>query len=335
MTTTAREIHLKSRPKGMPERANFQIVETPMSALRKEELRVRNLWMSVDPYMRGRMNAGSSYIDPFRLDAPLEGAAIGIVEESECPAFAPGDLVSHFKGWRTHAIVDAATTVRIDADQIAPQTYLGPLGVPGFTAYVGLTRIGQVRVGDSVFISAASGAVGSIACQIAKIKGARVAGSAGSDAKLAWLRDELGIDAAIGYRADDFAQTLAEACPDGIDLYFDNVGGGQLEAALVVANDHARFTLCGMIARHNDVEPAPGPSNIFLAVTKRLNLRGFIITDHDDLAAEFQNLMRAWIAQGQIKWRETIFEGLERAPDALLGLFHGANVGKMLVRLEA
>jgi len=335
MAVTTREIRLKSRPTGVPSLDNFELAERRLEAPRQGQVLVRNLWMSVDPYMRGRMRDQKSYIAPFQIGEPLEGSAVGIVEASDAPGFAPGDLVTHFAGWRDYALVESSSAAKID-DRIAPaQAYLGPLGVPGLTAYMGLTRIGEVKAGETVFVSAGSGAVGSIVCQIAKIKGCRVIASAGSDAKVAWLRDELKVDAAINYRStDDFEAALAKACPDGLDVYFDNVGGEQLDAALRVANDFARFPLCGMISQYNSETPPSGPRWLFLVVVKRLTLKGFIISDHLEVMPEFTAEMARWIAQGRIRWRETVVTGLDQAPQAFLGLFTGENLGKALVDLR-
>jgi NADPH-dependent curcumin reductase CurA len=335
MPVIAREFHLRGRPVGLPNTSNFELVERQLDAPREGQLLVRNLWMSVDPYMRGRMNDQKSYIASFKIGEALDGSAIGIIESSEAPGFEPGELVSHFAGWRDYGLVNAAGVTKIDPRVAPPQTYLGALGVPGLTAYVGVTRIARAKAGDTVFVSAGSGAVGSIACQIARIKGCRVVASAGSDSKIAWLRDDLGVDAVINYRSvDNFETALAEACPDGIDVYFDNVGCVQLDAALSVANDFARFALCGMIDQYNSENAAIGPRNIFKAVAKRLTLQGFIVVDHRDATSEFTEQMTRWLAAGNVKSRETVVLGLERAPQAFLDLFSGKNIGKMLVDLS-
>ena len=335
MSIVAREIHLKSRPSGSPSEANFELVERRLDGPAKGQLLVRNLWMSVDPYMRGRMNAGASYIAPFEVGAPLEGSAVGLVEQSAAEGFQAGDLVTHFAGWRDRARIDGAGAAKIDARAVPPQTYLGALGVPGFAAYIGLIPIGRIEPGNTVFVSAGSGAVGSLACQIARLTGCRVVASAGSDAKVAWLRDELRVDAAINYRtAGNFHEALARACPNGIDVYFDNVGGVQLDAALALANDSARFPLCGMIDQYNEASLPAGPRNIFQAVVRRITLQGFIVTDHMDRMPAFTAEMTRWIEAGRITGRETIVSGLENAPRAFLGLFRGENIGKMVVDLR-
>ncbi|HKE20080.1 MAG TPA: NADP-dependent oxidoreductase [Kofleriaceae bacterium] len=335
MSVIAREVHLVSRPVGLPGPENFALVERRLDEPRAGQVLVRNRWMSVDPYMRGRMREGKSYIPPFRLGEPLEGAAVGVVEASAAPGFAPGDTVAHFAGWRDRALVDASGATRVDQGVAPLPAYLGALGGPGLAAYVGLLRVARPRRGETVFVSAAAGAVGSIACQIAALHGCRVVASAGSDAKIAWLRDELGVDAAINYRtAGDFRAALAAACPDGIDVYFDNVGGVQLDAALAVANDFARFALCGMIEQYNEETPAPVLPHLYLAVTRRIALQGFITPDHQEDMPAFTADMARWIREGRIRWRETVVAGLERAPEAFVGLFRGENIGKMLVELR-
>ncbi|MDQ6436431.1 NADP-dependent oxidoreductase [Mesorhizobium sp. LHD-90] len=333
MTIAAREIHLKSRPAGLPGPENFELVERRLSAPADGQLLVRSLWMSVDPYMRGRMVDRPSYIAPFQVGQPLEGAAVGVVEQSAAPGFKPGDMVTHFSGWRDRAVIDAATVAKIDP--AAPlQAWLGPLGVPGQTAHAGLTHIAGLREGDTVFVSAAAGAVGSMAVQIAKIKGARVIGSVGTEDKARWVRDELGADAVINYRtAGDLTRALAEAAPQGIDVYFDNVGGDHLDAALAVANKFARFAIGGMIAQYNDEVPPPGPRNLAALIGKRIRMQGYIILDHPDLTPSFTHEMLGWLAEGRIKSRDTVVEGLENAPKAFIGLFSGDNTGKMLVKL--
>jgi NADPH-dependent curcumin reductase CurA len=334
MTVAAREIHLKSRPSGLPGPENFALVEHRLPAPSDGQLLVRTLLMSVDPYMRGRMVDRPSYIAPFQLDEALEGAAVGIVERSNDVRFEPGDFVGHFAGWRDRAIIDAGTAAKIDLATAPLEQWLGPLGIPGLTAYVGLLHIASLKEGETVFVSAAAGAVGSMAVQIAKIKGARVIASVGSGQKARWVGDELGADAVINYRtAGDLTAALAKAAPDGIDVYFDNVGGDHLEAAIAAAKPYARFVICGMIAQYNDETPPPGPKNLTAVIIKRLSLKGFIILDHFDLLPDFTRDMTAWIAAGRIKSRDTVVEGLENAPKAFLGLFAGENIGKMLVKL--
>lgn len=334
MAVTAREILLKSRPSGLPGLENFEFAKRELPEPGDGQLLVKTHWMSVDPYMRGRMVDRPSYIEPFRIGEPLEGAAVGVVVRSGASQFKPGDLVSHFSGWRDFAVIDASSANKIDTTVAPEEAWLGALGVPGITAYVGLTRIAAVKQGETVFVSAGAGAVGSMAIQIAKIKGARVVASAGSADKVRWLKDELGADAVINYRTDgDLTKALAAAAPEGIDVYFDNVGGDHLDAALAVAKPFARFAICGMIAQYNDDVPPPGPRNIASVVMKSITMRGFLVLSHFDILPEFTREMGQWIADGRIKSRDTILDGLENAPKAFLGLFSGDNVGKMLVRI--
>jgi NADPH-dependent curcumin reductase CurA len=330
MPETNHEIRLASRPEGEPQPDNFELVEAPAPEPGPGEVRVRNLWMSVDPYMRGRMSDRPSYVPPFQIGQPLQGGAIGEVIRGD--GFAPGTLVLHNLGWRQYAVMPAKHAVAIDPELAPPQAYLGVLGMPGLTAYVGLLEIGALRAGDIVFISAAAGAVGSLAGQIAKARGHRVIGSAGSAEKIAYLRDELGFDAAFSYRDGTVAESLAKAAPDGIDLYFDNVGGDHLEAALGALRVHGRVTMCGAISVYNSAT-APGPRNLTLVVGKRLTLRGFIVSDHQDRRADFLAEVGALLSEGKIIARETVVEGIERAPEAFIGLLRGDNLGKMLVKL--
>ena len=330
----SREIRLKRRPTGMPDEDDFALATVPIPELRPGEVLVRNIYMSVDPYMRGRMNAGKSYTPPFQIGEPLTGGAVGQVVAALNGRFQVGDYVTSMFGWREYFVSDGRGLTQIDP-RVAPiQTYLGVLGMPGLTAYVGLLDIGRLKAGETVFVSAASGAVGAVACQIAKIKGCRVIGSAGSPAKVAWLLDEAGVDAAFNYReVTDLAAELGRHCPQGIDVYFENVGGAHLEAALQHMNTSGRIAACGMISQYNATAPAPGPRNLGLVIGKRLTLQGFIVSDHAGRQPQFAADMGQWLAAGRIKWQETVVEGLERAPQALIGLFKGENAGKMLVKI--
>jgi NADPH-dependent curcumin reductase CurA len=332
MTTTAREIHLASRPRGWPTPENFRTVETELADPAPGEVLVRNTFLSVDPYMRGRMNDVKSYVAPFELDAPLDGGAVGEVVASAADGLAVGDTVLHQAGWRTHALLPARDARRVDVSQVPASAYLGALGMPGMTAYVGLTRIAALAEGDTVFISGAAGAVGSAAGQIARQLGAgKVIGSAGSPEKCAWLIDELGFDVALDYKAAPIGRQLREHGP--VDVYFDNVGGDHLEAAIFAMADFGRIAACGAIAEYNADSPTPGPRNLMMVVSKRLTLRGFIVSDHRDVTPEFYRLAGQWVAEGSLTWRETIVDGLDHAVDAFLGLHRGDNTGKMLVRL--
>ena len=329
----AREIHLASRPAGWPVPENFRLVEVPVPPLEPGQVLVRNQVLSVDPYMRGRMDDVKSYMPPFQIDAPLEGAAIGEVIASESPDRAVGDVVVHNLGWRDLTVLPAARTRVLDTTAVPATAYLGPLGGPGLTAYVGLVEIAPMKPGETVFVSGAAGAVGSLAGQIAKLRGAaRVVGSAGSAAKVEYVRG-LGFDAAFDYHDGPVRARLREAAPEGIDVYFDNVGGEHLEAAISALHVHGRVALCGAIAHYNATEPIPAPRNLSLAIGKQLTLRGFIVTSYGHLAPAFYAEMTRWLREGRIRYDETIVDGLENTPDAFLGLLRGTNLGKMLVRV--
>jgi NADPH-dependent curcumin reductase CurA len=329
-----RQIVLASRPSGWPVEDNFALTEADRPDLADGQIRVRNLFMSVDPYMRGRMNDAKSYVPPFRLGEPLEGGAIGTVIQSRSPDLAKGDLVLHMLGWREEAVLPARHAQKVaSAEGLSPSAYLGVLGMPTLTAYVGVLDIAALKPGEAVFVSGAAGAVGSMAGQIAKLKGAgRVIGSAGTDEKVRWLR-EIGFDVAFNYRSGSVVDQLRQAAPDGIDVYFDNVGADHLDAALVLLNNHGRVAMCGAIAHYNATEPPAGPSNLGLVVTKRLTLRGFIIIDHQHRTPDMIADVSGWLREGKITHAETIVDGLDHAPGAFIDLLRGANTGKMLVRL--
>ncbi|MCW2882602.1 MAG: alcohol dehydrogenase, zinc-containing [Sphaerisporangium sp.] len=331
-----RAIALRSRPTGWPAEDDFEMVELDLPPLREGQILVRNLYMSVDPYMRGRMNEGESYVPPFKIGEPLLGGAIGEVVETLAPEFDIGDIVLHGYGWREHAVVNASEAREITPIPGVPlSAYLGVLGMPGLTAYVGLLDIAAFKEGDAVFVSGAAGAVGSLAGQIARLKGAsRVVGSAGSEAKVGYLIHKLGFDDAFDYKADGpVAEQLRRAAPDGIDVYFDNVGGEHLEAAIEVFHHYGRTAMCGSISTYNDAEPSPGPRNLFKIVGKRLTLRGFIVGDHADRTPDMLKEVGAWLQEGKITFEETVVEGLENAPRAFIGMLRGENLGKMIVRL--
>jgi NADPH-dependent curcumin reductase CurA len=327
----ARAWHLKSRPSGMPTSDNFELKEIGLPELGDGRLRVRNLWLSVDPYMRGRMNDVKSYVPAFQIDAPLEGGAIGEVVESGADGFSPGDLVQHMAGWRDEAVIDARTAQKLPNLGARPEQFLGVLGVTGMTAYFGLLDAASAKQGDVVFVSAAAGAVGSVVVQIAKAKGMTVIGSAGGTEKCEFVRS-LGADHVVDYKAGPVLKGLAEAAPDGIDVYFDNVGGDHLDAAFAIARNNARFAVCGMIEGYNQREPMAFRF-IQRIIAARIALKGFIVFDYFPRMAEFYAEMAPWIADGTVKSRETVVDGLEKTPDAFLGLFSGANTGKMLVHL--
>ncbi|TKA04634.1 NADP-dependent oxidoreductase [Actinacidiphila oryziradicis] len=334
MRLTTREIHLASRPTGWPTHDHFRLVEAELPEPGPGQILVRNTVMSVDPYMCGRMNEGRSYIAPFAVDAALEGGAVGEVIESSDDAFAVGDMVVHDYGWREHAILDAARAKAIDTGRAPASAYLGVLGMTGLTAYTGLVRMAELKKDDIVFVSGAAGAVGSAVGQIARNLGAsRVIGSAGSPEKVRYLLDELGFDAAFDYHDGPVVGQLAKHAPNGIDVYFDNVGGDHLEGALTHMRDFGRLALCGSIATYNSEKASAGPRNLGLSVVRRLKLQGFIVYDNEDLADEYRALATEWLADGRLTYKETCVDGLDNAVDALLNTFRGANLGKMLVRL--
>ena len=331
--TTTRQIVLASRPQGEPTAENFRLEDAPLPDLQDGQVLVRTSLMSVDPYMRGRMNDVKSYVPPFQVDQPLTGHAVGTVIASRSDDLPVGTEVTHFNGWREHTVLDADDATRVDTEQVGQAPYLGVLGMPGLTAYAGLFHVGEFAEGDTVFVSGAAGAVGSLVGQMAKLAGAgRVVGSAGSPEKLERLR-QLGFDAVINYKDGDLDGQLREAAPDGIDLYFDNVGGDHLEAALSRMNTHGRVVMCGAISQYNASEPPPGPRNLALAIGKCLTLRGFVVGAYDHVRAEFLQRVQPWLAHGQLDWDVTERTGLENAPDAFLELFSGGNTGKMVVRL--
>lgn len=332
--TQSREIRLVSRPAGTPEAANFELATVDVAAPGAGEVLVRNTWMSVDPYMRGRMTDRASYVPPFKLGEALQGGALGEVVASGAEGFAPGDLVSSMFGWREAFVAPAAALEKLPRQAGVPdQAFLGVLGMPGLTGYAGLREIGQPKAGETVFVSGGAGAVGSVVAQVAKAMGCTVIATAGTDAKCDWLRSR-GVDHAINYRTcGRLLDAVRAAAPKGIDVYFDNVGGEHLEVAIEVARPFARFAECGMIANYNDTAPAPGPRNIIQVVGKSLRIRGFIVSEFAGLRQQFLADMMGWIAEGKIAWEETVFEGVDKAPDAFIGLFSGANTGKMLVRL--
>src|SRR6516165_4787305 len=331
--TVSREIRLKSRPSGMPTPANFELARVDLPDPGPGQVQVKNTWMTVDPYMRGRMNDAKSYVPPFQLGEALQGGAVGEVTASNDPALKAGDLVQSFFGWREAFNAPAAAVQKLDTHGLPPQAFLGFAGMPGLTAYVGLLRIAELKDGDAVFVSGAAGAVGSVACQIAKLKGHTVIGSAGGAEKARFLK-EIGVDHAIDYKAErDLTAALMRAATSGIDVYFENVGGVHMEAALMAANNNARFALCGMISEYNNTDLGGGVRALFLAVAKSLTLKGFIVSNHTDMQAAFAKDLAGWVAAGKIQSRETVKEGIENAPAAFLGLFKGDNLGKMLVRL--
>lgn len=328
---TNRAWHLMSRPTGVPTMDNFALKDAPLADLQDGWVRVENKWLSVDPYMRGRMNDVKSYVPPFAIGEPMQGGAVGKVVESRSPNLSEGDTVFHMLGWREAAAGPAEAFNKVPPIPVEDHQWLGNLGLTGATAYFGLLRVAQAKEGDIVFVSAAAGAVGSAVVQIAKARGMNVIGSAGGADKAAWVR-ELGADAAIDYKAGPVLKQLLEAAPKGIDVYFDNVGGDHLDAAFAAARQNARFAICGMIEDYNT-----GSNHAFRFITRviaaRIMVKGFIYTDYLSEMPEFYRDMAGWLASGKVKSRETVREGIEAAPQAFLDLFSGGNTGKMLVRL--
>ena len=344
MARTGRELQPASYPRGEVRPSDFRIVEVEVPDPVPGEVLVRNTWTSVDPALRIRLRerAPEGYFPAFALDAPMDGIlTVGEVVESRAEGFAPGDAVWHASGWRDYALVEAGkeelrglgTLTRLDTSIAAPQAYLGPVGANGLTAYAGLVYVGGLREGDVVWVSAAAGSVGSLAAQIARNRGHRVIGSAGSGEKVRYLLDELRLDAAFNYKSGAVTELLREAAPDGIDLYFDNVGGNHLEAALTLLRRGGRVALCGAISEYDASEPPPGPRNLFLVTAKDLTLSGFRGSSHTERLAEAQRELGAWLEAGRLRWQETVVEGLEKAPEALARVMRGDTLGKTLVRI--
>ncbi|MGW7662405.1 NADP-dependent oxidoreductase [Streptomyces sp. NPDC054756] len=329
-----REWHLVSRPVGWPKAEDFALVETEVPTPRDGQVLVRNTYVSVDPYMRGRMSAAKSYADPYELGKVMQGGAVGEVVASKAEGIAVGDHVLHFFGWREYAALDARHAVKVDPEAAPLSTYLGVLGMTGLTAYAGLLRTAAFKEGDTVFVSGAAGAVGSQVGQLARLKGAsRVIGSAGSDEKVKLLVEEYGFDAAFNYRNGPVREQLRAAAPDGVDVYFDNVGGEHLEAAIGSLNLNGRIAVCGMISVYNDTEPAPGPRNLARLIQTRGRIEGFLVGDHYDLQPQFVQEVGPWVASGELKYRETVVEGIENNLEAFFGVLRGDNIGKMIVKL--
>jgi NADPH-dependent curcumin reductase CurA len=328
----SREVRLASRPVGHPTADHFALVQVMVEPPQDGKVLVRNLYMSVDPYMRGRMNDGKSYVPPFELGQPLEGGAIGEVVESRAKEFKSGAVVVSNFGWREY-FVASAKELRPVSREIQPlSVYLGVMGMTGMTAWAGLKLVG-VKAGETIFISGAAGAVGNVAGQLAKIYGCRVIGTAGSAEKVAFLKEECGFDSAFNYKIGSIRKQLSLAAPNGVDVYFDNVGGEALEAALSALCLHGRIIACGSISGYNERKPRPGPANLFNITTKRLTMKGLMVLDWLDRQAEFENEMGGYFQGGKVKHKETVVEGIDNAVSAFIGLFEGKNVGKMVVKL--
>ena len=332
-TTISREIRLIARPEGLPTLENFTMGQSELPPLQDQQVLVRNLFLSVDPYMRARMNEGPSYLPAFELDEPLSGGAIGTVMESRNPALKPGDIVTSSYGWREFFIAAASELYQV-TPQVEPlSVYLGTLGMTGMTAWAGLNLV-DVRAGDIVYISGAAGAVGNVAGQLAKLRGCRVIGSAGSAAKVALLTEECGFDAAFNYHNGVLLDQLSREAPEGIDVYFDNVGGETLEAALSALRVGGRIIACGGISGYNEQTPPPGPANLFLMTTKRLTMKGLMVSDWLGQRGVFEDELANYLRAGTLKNKETVVHGIDKAVGAFIGLFQGENIGKMVVDLS-
>jgi NADPH-dependent curcumin reductase CurA len=327
-----RQILLKSRPEGMPGLDNFVLAQGPVPTPADGEVLMRNQYLSLDPYMRGRMSAAKSYAKPVEVGAPMVGHTVGEVVASRHPKFSAGDIVTGYGGWQDYAVASGAGLRKLDPAAAPVSTALGVLGMPGMTAYMGLLEIGQPKPGETVVVAAASGAVGSVVGQIAKIKGCRAVGIAGGADKCRFVTEVLGFDACVDHRGAEFAAALAAACPSGIDVYFENVGGAVQQTVWPLLNDFARVPVCGLIAQYNATTPLPGP-DMFSVLRKRLMLRGFIVSDFAARQADFLRDVGEWVRSGRLKYREDVAEGLENAPAAFLGMLQGKNFGKMLVKL--
>ncbi|MGD9800958.1 MAG: NADP-dependent oxidoreductase [Parvularculaceae bacterium] len=332
-------VYLTSYPAGLPSAGNFEVRTNDIPDLKSGEILMRTIWMSVDPYMRGRMRPDvKSYIPPFSLDAPLDGGAVSEILESKNDGYKPGDYVVAFQGgWKDYWISNGDGLTKVDAGIAPLSAYLGVLGMPGLTAWAGLTQILEPKPGETVFVSGAAGAVGSLVCQLAKIKGCKVIASAGSTEKCDWLKNECGVDVALNYHdyknAGELTAALGKAAPDGINCYFENVGGMHLEAALNSIAFGARIALCGMISVYNSQEPAAGPPNLAFLIARSAKMQGFIVSIYLHLAQQFAMEVAPLLAQGKIRFRESVYDGLDEAPKAFIGLFHGENFGKAVIRV--
>ena len=336
---TNRRIVLASRPSGAPRLSDFRLEQSPVPELGDGEVLLRTLWLSLDPYMRGRMNAAQSYANPVEVGGIMVGGTVSEVIASKHPKFASGDIVLSYAGWQDYAVSTEGALRKLDPQAAPISTALGVLGMPGMTAYTGLLTIGHPKVGETVVVAAASGPVGSLVGQIAKLKGCRAVGIAGGAAKCQYLTDELGFDAAIDHRSQRFADDLKAACPRGIDIYFENVGGAVWDAVAPLLNDFARVPVCGLIAHYNMTKLPAGPDLtpqlFFRILTKRLTVRGFIVSDFNDQREAFTRDVGGWLRDGKIKYKEDVVDGLQNAPQAFLGLLEGRNFGKLLVRVNA
>jgi len=328
-----KEIQFLSRPTGLPALDNFKITDADVPQLNDGEVLVRTLYISVDPYLRGRMREGKSYVPPFAVGDVIVSGVVGEVAESRAPDFKRGDLVTGMLGWRLYNLAKTPELRKIDRRVAPVTTALGVLGMPGLSAYFGLLDIGQPKEGETVVVSGAAGAVGTTVCQLAQIKGARAVGIAGSDEKNNYLRDELGVDATVNYKEGDVRAALKEACPKGVDVYFDNVGGEVSDAVMSLLNHGARIVICGQISLYNLDKPDVGPRPQAALIVNSARMQGFIITDYAARLAEGVSDLAAWLAAGKLKYAETIVEGFENTPNAFIGLFRGENLGKQIVKV--
>ncbi len=331
-SSVRRSLALKRRPDGEPGPGDFQMLETPLPRPAHGEVLTRTIWLSIDPYMRGRLYDRPSYAPSVQLGETMTGETVGEVIASAAPGFAPGDYVVGSRGWESHSLSKAEALTKLDPHGAHLSAYLGVLGMPGTTAYSGMKDIGQPKAGETVVVSAASGPVGAVAGQLAKRAGCRVVGVAGGPDKCLWVQEALGFDDCIDHRSQDVTAALRDACPKGIDVYWENVGGAVQAAVFGQLNFFARVVMCGMVAQYNEAKPPPGP-NLGFVVGKRVRIEGMIVTDKPDRFAEWRALAAPWVADGSLKFRETIVDGLENAPDALASVLRGGNFGKMLVRV--
>jgi len=338
MTEMNTQVCLARRPDGEPTADDFEIVRQPVSEIGDGEILTRTIYLSLDPYMRGRMNAERSYADPVEIGGVMEGGTVSVVEASKADGLKPGDIVVGRTGWQAYAVTHAKGVRKIDPANAPISTALGVLGMPGMTAYTGLLNLGQPKDGETLVVAAASGAVGSVVGQIARIKGCRAVGVAGTPEKCRYVTEELGFDACLSHRAEDFEEQLAAACPDGVDIYFENVAGRVLRAVIPLFNFFARMPVCGLIAQYNMTELPPGPDHLPLLMrsilTNRLAIRGFIVRDFASQHGDFQRDVGQWVREGRIKYREHRVKGLENAPATLIGLLKGENFGKVVIEVS-
>ena len=331
-----RQITLAQRPVGLPRESDFALVTGPVPVPQPGQVLLRTLYVSVDPYMRGRLREAKSYTAPQAIGAVMEGGTVARVVGGRHPDFATGEIVAARTGWQDYGLSDGAGLRKVDPGQAPISTALGVLGMPGLTAYFGLLHVGQPRAGETVLVSAAAGAVGSAVGQIARIHGCRVVGVAGSDAKVRHVVDDLGFDTAFNYRSTaDYDAALAQHCPDGIDVYFENVGGPLSDAVFRHINVHARVSVCGQISHYNDLEPATGPRFLWTLITKRARVEGFLVSDFQAHQGAALAEMAGWIGAGRLRYREDVVEGLEHTPRAFIGLLQGENIGKRVVKVAA